>query len=104
MPAHCGLYTTAADVIEMVRETWRRDSEKSQARVLHMLSTVPLLVLDEIGVQYGTESEQNTLFQIIDRRYRDRRPLILMANLQPAELQALLGIGCSTACARCPRC
>lgn len=91
MPAHCGLYTTAADVIEMVRETWRRDSEKSQARVLNMLSTVPLLVLDEVGVQYGTESEQNTLFQIIDRRYRDRRPLILMANLKPAELQALLG-------------
>lgn len=91
MPAHCGLYTTAADVIEMVRETWRRDSEKSQARVLQMLSTVPLLVLDEVGVQYGTESEQNTLFQIIDRRYRDRRPLVLMANLQPAELQSLLG-------------
>jgi DNA replication protein DnaC len=91
MPAHCGLYSTAADVIEMVRETWRRDSEKSQGRVLHTLSTVPLLVLDEIGVQYGTESEQNTLFQIIDRRYRDRRPLILMANLQPTELQALLG-------------
>jgi DNA replication protein DnaC len=91
MPAHCGLYTTAADVIEMIRETWRRDSEKSQARVLHTLSTVPLLVIDEVGVQYGTESEQNTLFQIIDRRYRDRRPLILMANLQPVELQQLLG-------------
>lgn len=91
MPAHCGMYTTAADVIEMVRETWRRDSEKSQGRVLHLLSTVPLLVIDEVGVQYGTESEQNTLFQIIDRRYRDRRPVILMANLQPAELQALLG-------------
>jgi DNA replication protein DnaC len=91
MPAQCGLYTTAADVIEMVRETWRRDSERSQGRVMHMLSTVPLLVIDEVGVQYGTESEQNTLFQIIDRRYRDRRPVILMANLQPAELQALLG-------------
>jgi DNA replication protein DnaC len=91
MPAQCGLYSTAADVIEMVRETWRRDSDKSQAKVMHMLSTVPLLVIDEVGVQYGTESEQNTLFQIIDRRYRDRRPVILMANLQPAELQALLG-------------
>lgn len=91
MPAYCGLYSTAADVIEMVRETWRRDSERSQGRVMHLLSTVPLLVIDEVGVQYGTESEQNTLFQIIDRRYRDRRPVILMANLQPAELQQLLG-------------
>lgn len=91
MPKHCGMYTTASDVIDMVRETWRRDSEKSQGKVLHMLSSVPLLVIDEVGVQYGTESEQNTLFQILDRRYRDRKPVILMANLKPAELQALLG-------------
>jgi DNA replication protein DnaC len=91
MPAHCGLYTTVADLIETVRETWRRDSETSQARVMHMLTSVPLLVIDEVGVQYGTESEQNTLFQIIDRRYRDRRPMVLMANLQPAELKVLLG-------------
>jgi DNA replication protein DnaC len=91
MPVHCGLYTTAADLIDMVRETWRRDSERSQGRVLHLLSSVPLLVIDEVGVQYGTESEQNTLFQIIDRRYRERRPLIMMANLQPAEMQQLLG-------------
>lgn len=91
MPAHCGMYTTAADLIDMVRETWRRDSEKSQGKVLQMLSAVPLLVIDEVGVQYGTESEQNTLFQILDRRYRDRKPVILMANLKPAELQTLLG-------------
>lgn len=91
MPAHIGMYTTAADVIDMVRETWRRDSEKSQGKVLQMLATVPLLVIDEVGVQYGTESEQNTLFQILDRRYRDRKPVILMANLNPAELQKLLG-------------
>lgn len=91
MPEHCGMYTTAADLIDMVRETWRRDSEKSQGKVLQMLSSVPLLVIDEVGVQYGTESEQNTMFQILDRRYRDRKPVILMANLKPAELQALLG-------------
>lgn len=91
MPAHCGMYTTAADVIDMVRETWRRDSDRSQGKVLQMLASVPLLVIDEVGVQYGTESEQNTLFQILDRRYRDRRPVILMANLKASELQSLLG-------------
>src|SRR5690606_24538211 len=91
MPAHCGMYTTAADVIDMVRETWRRDSERSQGRVLQMLGSVPLLVIDDVGVQYGTESEQNTLFNILDRRYRDRRPVILMANLKASELSALLG-------------
>lgn len=91
LPGHCGMYTTAADVIEQVRSTWRRDSEISQARVLSMLATVPLLVIDEVGVQYGTESEQNTMFQILDRRYRDRKPTVLLANLEVTEFAAMVG-------------
>jgi len=91
MPVHCGMYTTAAEVIDIVRETWRRDSDRSQHKLMQMLAEIPLLVIDEVGVQYGTESEQNTMFQIIDRRYRDRRPVIMMGNLTRAELHKLLG-------------
>lgn len=91
LPGHCGMYTTASDVIELVRSTWRRDSEQSQTKVLGLLASVPLLVIDEVGVQYGTESEQNIMFQIIDRRYRDRKPLMLMANLTRPEFEQMLG-------------
>jgi hypothetical protein len=40
-----------------------------------------LLVLDEIGVQYGTETEQKILFRIIDLRYEEMKPTILISNL-----------------------
>lgn len=80
MPQHAGLYITCMGLIRAVRSTWRKDSERSEAHVLQMLCSVPLLVLDEIGVQYGTDGEQTILFDVLDRRYRDLQPTILITN------------------------
>lgn len=80
MPQHCGLYTTCMNVIRAVRGTWRKDSERSETEVLHIYARVPLLVLDEIGVQYGTDGEQTILFDVLDRRYRDMQPSIFLTN------------------------
>ncbi|MDO8251424.1 MAG: ATP-binding protein [Rhodoferax sp.] len=91
MPAHCGLYTTCMNVIRTVRGTWRRDSDKSEAQVLNLLGTVPLLVLDEIGVQYGTDGEQTILFDVLDRRYRDMMPTILLTNQDKDGFKQFIG-------------
>lgn len=91
MPEHVGLYTTCMNVIRAVRATWRKDSEKSEGQVLHLYCTVPLLVLDEIGVQYGTDGEQTILFDVIDRRYRDMRPTIFLTNQNNEGLKTFLG-------------
>lgn len=91
MPRHCGLYTTCMNVIRMVRGTWRRDSDKSETQVLNMLGSVPLLVLDEVGVQYGTEGEQTILFDVLDKRYRDMMPTIVLTNESMAGLKQFVG-------------
>lgn len=80
MPAHCGMYVTCMGMIRAIRGTWRKDSESSESEVLKTLCTVPLLVLDEIGVQYGTDGEQTIIFDVLDRRYRDMKPTILLTN------------------------
>lgn len=80
MPAHCGLYITCMGLIRAVRGTWRKESEKSETEILRTFGTVPLLVLDEIGVQYGTDGEQTILFDVLDRRYREMMPTILLTN------------------------
>jgi DNA replication protein DnaC len=75
----------------MVRNTWRKDSEKTETQVLQMLASIDLLVMDEIGVQYGTDAEQVTLFDIIDKRYRDMMPTILLTNLNAKLMREFLG-------------
>lgn len=91
LPRHVGMYTTCMGAIRAVRETWRRDSERSEREVLSLLGELPLLVLDEIGVQYGTDGEQTIIFDILDRRYRDMRPSILLTNQDKAGFKQFIG-------------
>ena len=91
MPRHVGAYMTLMDLIRAVRETWRRDSEHSESQILRRLTECPLLVIDEIGVQYGTDGERAVLFDVLDRRYREMRPTILMTNLGKEDFRAAIG-------------
>lgn len=85
------LYATCLDLIRMVRETWRKDSEQSERQVLAYLGGLDLLVIDELGVQYGTEGEQTIMFDVLDRRYRDVKPTIILTNQGADGLKAYLG-------------
>lgn len=91
MPKHCGLYTTCMGVIRTVRGTWRKDSERSEQQVLNVYAEVPLLVLDEIGVQYGTDGEQTILFDVLDRRYRDMKPSVFLTNQDKKGFKEFIG-------------
>lgn len=91
MVRRTALYISAIDAVRMVRDTWRKGSEKTEIEVLDMLASIHLLVLDEVGVQYGTEAEQITLFDIIDKRYRDMKPTILLTNQNKAGMKEFLG-------------
>ena len=91
MPEHVGLYTTCMNVIRAVRQTWRKDSKKSETEILNTLAHAPLLVLDEIGVQYGTDGEQTILFDVLDRRYRDMMPTILLTNQDKKGFKEFIG-------------
>lgn len=91
MQRYTALYLNAMDLVRMVRDTWRRDSELTESEVLGDLSTVGLLVIDEVGMQYGTEGEQVILFDVINRRYRDLRPTILLTNLGAKGMKEFLG-------------
>lgn len=91
LPDYCGLYVTCLGLIRIVRSTWRKDSESSESDVMRMLAEVPLLVIDEIGVQYGTDGEQTILFELLDERYRNMAPSILLTNQDKNGLKTFLG-------------
>jgi DNA replication protein DnaC len=91
MKTRSALYISAIDAVRMVRDTWRKGSEKTETQVLQQLASIDLLILDEVGVQYGTEAEQVTLFDIIDKRYRDQMPMMLLTNQNKSGMKTFLG-------------
>lgn len=88
---YTAFYINALDVIGMIRSTWRKDGERTESDVLRELTAVDLLVIDEVGVQYGTDGEKVILFDIINRRYQDQRPMVLLTNQGREGLKTYLG-------------
>lgn len=91
IPRYTGLYITLLELIRTIRGTWRKDSELSEKQALANLALPDLLVIDEIGVQYGTEGEQTILFDVLDRRYREVKPTMLLTNENAAGLKTFVG-------------
>jgi len=84
-------YFSAIDLIRQLRSGWRKDSERSELAELDALARLDLLVIDEIGVQFSSDAERVQLFDVINRRYADLRPTILVTNLTLPEIQETLG-------------
>ncbi len=85
------MYMDAMDLIRRVRGTWRRDSDKSEEEMLDLFGSIDLLIVDEVGVQRGTDDEQLILFDVINRRYRDNKATILLTNLAGAAFVEFMG-------------
>ena len=51
------------------------------------LCSFPLLILDDFGMERGTEYGLEQVYNVIDSRYRSGRPLIVTTNLTLEELQ-----------------
>ena len=51
------------------------------------LCRYPLLILDDVGMERGTEYGLEQVYNVIDSRYRSGKPLIVTTNLTLTELQ-----------------
>lgn len=74
------IFTTVTGLVRRVRESWGSKSENEQD-VIDIYSMPHLLIIDEIGVQSGTDNEHQILFDIMNNRYENMLPTILLTNL-----------------------
>lgn len=88
---YSGRFAVVLDVMQALKGTYRKDSASSEAAVLEKLTAPDLLVLDEIGNQYGTDSERIILSNVINTRYNAMKPTILLSNLAKDKLVDELG-------------
>ena len=74
-----------------VKATYSKDSRLTEAEAISHFIGPDLLVLDEVGVQFGSEAEKIILFEIINQRYQHVKPTILISNLTLKELSEYIG-------------
>lgn len=85
------LFLSVMQAVRRVKETWGRHDGETEAEAIAKMLRPDLLILDEVGVQFGSEAEKLILFEIINGRYSDMRPTIIISNLERKELDGYLG-------------
>lgn len=84
------LFTTIMRAIRRVKDTWGKSGE-SETQAINALVFPALLILDEVGVQFGSETEKLILFDILNERYERRKPTIILSNHEAHEVRGYLG-------------
>lgn len=85
------LYSTVRQLLHEVRDTYSRDAAESERDVIQRYVGQDLLILDEVGMQLGTDAETLTLHDVIDGRYASCRPTVVASNVDLDRLEIYLG-------------
>ena len=84
-------------VIELIRSlkaTWSKDSTETEESIIKYYIGLDLLILDEVGSQFGSDTEKLFIFDIIDGRYQDMKQTILISNLDIDGIKEVIGERC----------
>lgn len=79
------------DLIRTLKDTWRRDSELTELKLIEKLSTLDLLIIDEVGMGFDSDTEKLFVFDVIDGRYDNSLPTILISNLNTEGIKNSIG-------------
>ena len=85
------LFTSVMGLTRAVKSTYRRDAENTEDKIIAGYALPDLLVLDEVGVQFGSDTEKMILFEVLNARYEQMKPSIVLSNLSETEIGDYLG-------------
>lgn len=66
-----------------------KDFGAERENVLKMIATTPLLILDDVGTERNTEYSNEQVYEIINERYKAKKPLIVTTNLPMETLRTV---------------
>lgn len=85
------LFTTVIEAVRLVRSTYGGKSELTEAQAINRFTWPDLLILDEVGMQHGTDNEFLIMTELINLRYAAERPTIMLSNLTPEKFEEFVG-------------
>ena len=81
------VFASAMLVMQVVKESYRVGSDTSERAAVAKWVEPDLLVIDELGVQRGTDFERTMMTELLNRRYEQLKSTVLISNL-PLEAPA----------------
>ncbi len=86
-----GIYSTTMRMFRDIRSSYNNNNISEQS-IIDKYINIDLLILDEVGVQMGTDSEKILIYEIINGRYEKYKPTIILSNLSFEGITKYLGV------------
>ena len=80
------VFITAPDLLDFLRMSYSPNSEISFDEYFDRIRNVPLLVLDDLGVENPSAWAKEKLFQLLNYRHANRLPTVITTNTPLEEL------------------
>lgn len=85
------LVITVNELMQKIRNTYHGDSQITEDQFIRSMIDYDLLILDEIGLQRGTDAERLAINQIVDQRISRMKPTGMLTNEEAANVKEILG-------------
>lgn len=73
-------FVVVPDLLDAIRATFGKNSSMSYDMLFDRVRNAPFLILDDLGIESGTNWVDEKLFQIVNHRYNNRYPTVVLTN------------------------
>ena len=81
-------YIVYSDLLQKIRSSYNQENPTTdEKQILSAVQQIPVLLIDDLGTEKASEFAASTLYQIIDKRYRDEKAIILTTNYSVKNLK-----------------
>lgn len=80
-------FVKTLELLSMIRDTYRKDSETSERDILTRVKTTPVLILDDIGAENPKDWVCGVFLEILDYRISNRLITFFTSNLRQDALK-----------------
>lgn len=84
------LFLVVPDLLDELRATYK--SNINELDLLDSARTIPILILDDLGVHNYTDWTRNRLYSIINYRMNEQLPTVITSNLTLDEMEDYIGL------------
>lgn len=80
-------FAVSMAILQEIKDTWRKEAEYNESRLLDALSTTEILIIDDFGVETPAGWINDKFYQIINERYINQKVTIFTSNEPLDKLQ-----------------
>lgn len=77
-------------LLNRIRDSYSKYGDAGEVEIINNLKNASLLIIDDLGAENSKNWAKEKLYEIIDSRARDKKPLIITTNLDLEQLKEKL--------------